>query len=144
MPIIGFNYNKINVERKKDQLKGDVKIKNDLVLQSITSTEIDVSKKKQEVIKLSFEFTTEYQPNIGTITINGHLLFLESPENIKSILDLWKKERKLPQQFATGLINIILTKSNIKALELSQSVNLPPHIRLPVILPKQDFKNYIG
>lgn len=144
MPIIGFNYNKIIVERKKDQLKGDVKIKNDLVLQSLTSTEIDMSKKKQEVIKLSFEFTTEYQPSIGNIAINGHLLFLESSDNIKSILDLWKKEKKLPQQFATGLINIILTKSNIKALELSQSVNLPPHIRLPIISPKQDFKNYIG
>lgn len=132
------------IEKKKDQIKGDVKVKNDLVLQSLTLTDIDIGKKKQEVIKLNFEFLTEYQPGLGNISIGGTILFLESADNIKLITDMWKKEKKIPQQFAANIINVILTKSNIKALELSQSVNLPPHIRLPMILPKQDFKNYIG
>ncbi|MBS3108571.1 hypothetical protein J4409_01740 [Candidatus Woesearchaeota archaeon] len=144
MPIISFNYGKMLIEKKKDQIKGDVKVKNDLVLQSLTLTDIDIGKKKQEVIKLNFEFLTEYQPGLGNISIGGTILFLESADNIKLITDMWKKEKKIPQQFAANIINVILTKSNIKALELSQSVNLPPHIRLPMILPKQDFKNYIG
>ena len=139
MPIISFNYGKMLIEKKKDQIKGDVKVKNDLVLQSLTLTDIDIGKKKQEVIKLNFEFLTEYQPGLGNISIGGTILFLESADNIKLITDMWKKEKKIPQQFAANIINVILTKSNIKALELSQSVNLPPHIRLPMILPKHDF-----
>lgn len=144
MPIIGFYYNKLVAEKKKDHLKGDMKIKNDLLLQSLNQTEIDVGNKKQNILKIIFEFSVDYQPNMGAILINGHLLFLESPENIKLIIDMWKKEKKIPQSFATNIINAILTRANIKALELSQYINLPPHIRLPIILPKQDFKNYIG
>ena len=144
MPVAGFYYNKISAEKKKDQVKGDIKVKNDLILQSLILTEVDVGKKKQEIIKLTFDFTVEYQPGLGNIALGGILLLTESPENIKSIMDIWKKEKRLPKEFAAKIINTILTKSNIKALELSQTVNLPPHIKLPVVLPKQDFKDYIG
>ena len=144
MPIIGFSYNKLSAEKKKDEVKGDIKVKNDLLIQSLTSSDIELGKKKQTVLKLIFNFITDYQPGIGLVTINGNITFLESPENIKLIMDSWKKDKKIPQQFATSIINTILTKSNIKALSLSESVNLPPHIRLPIVLPKQDFKSYIG
>ena len=144
MPIVGFFYDKIIADRKKDLLKGDVKVKNNLVLQALNQIDIDIGNKKQDVIKLSFEFFTEYQPNIGSINLSGHLLFSDSPENTKSILNMWKKDKKIPEQYAVQFINAILIRSNIKALELSQSINLPPHIKLPVVLPKQDIKNYIG
>ena len=144
MPIVGFNFTKLAADRKKEQIKGDVKVRNDLVLQSLTPVEIDMGSKKQTVLKLVFDFLIEYQPGVGNMLLSGHLLFFETPENVKSITDMWKKEKKIPQQFAINFINVILTRSNIKALELSSSISLPPHFRLPTILPKQDFKNYIG
>lgn len=144
MPIVGFNFTKLSADRKKEQIKGDVKVKNDLLLQSLTQTDIDMAGKKQPVLKLVFDFLIDYQPGIGNLILSGHLLFADTPENVKSIMDMWKKEKKIPQQYAINFINVILTRSNIKALELSQAIVLPPHFRLPTVLPKQDFKNYIG
>ncbi len=144
MPIVGFNFTKLTAERKKDQIKGDVKVKNDLVLQSLTTTEVELGGKKQNVLKLTFDFLIEHQPGLGNMILSGFVLFLEAPENTKAILDTWKKDKKMSPQLATVLINAILTRVHIRALELAQSVNLPLHIKLPIVLPKQDLKNYIG
>lgn len=144
MAIVGFFYDKILGERKKNQLKGDIKIKNDVVIQSISQLDTNTGSKKQDIVKVNFEFITEYQPSLGNLTLSGHLLISDTPDNMKLMINMWKKEKKIPQQFALPILNTILIKSNIKALELSQLLNLPPHIKLPILLPKQEFKNYIG
>jgi hypothetical protein len=48
-------------------------------------------------------------------------------------MDTWTKTKKLDKELMTLITNFILIKCNIKALELSQQVNLPPHIRLPLV-----------
>ena len=62
-------------------------------------------------------------------------------------MDLWKKEKKLSMGLTTLVANTILSKANVKALMLSQEVNLPPQIQLPKVTPaKSDSKRseYIG
>ena len=57
------------------------------------------------------------------------LLSLE-PKILKKILKQWKK-KQVPEEVRTPLLNLIMTKSNIRALQLEEEMNLPYHIPLP-------------
>ena len=94
----------------------------------------------------------EYEPKAGKILFLGHILLLDKPDMIKKIGDSWKKDKKLPEVLFERLLNSIFAKCNIKALALSQEVNLPPHIPLPQVRTgkikekkeNDDVKKYIG
>ena len=64
-------------------------------------------------------------------------------EMIDEILEKWKKDKKIDQEIMTPVLNTALTKCNIEALMLSQSMNMPPPIPLPKIQPSQA-RDYIG
>ena len=143
MPVIGFNFDKIVIE-KKNPIKQNVKVKNNMSIKNITEDEVSLSDKTEKILKFLFEFTSEYQPDIGEIKLNGNVLFIDKPEEIKKITSSWKKDKKIPTNLMQQILNTILIKCNIKALALSQELNLPPHIRLPTVNPKVDVNNYIG
>jgi len=143
MPIVGFNYDKITVE-KINPIKGSVQVKNSMAIKNVEEHEILVGKKKDPVLKISFEFSSSYEPKIGLIDLKGHVLFVDEPEEIKKIIDGWKKKKTLKQELMSYLLNTIMMRCNVKVLMLSSEVNLPPHIRLPTISPKSDASQYIG
>ena len=146
MPFIGFNFEKLSAERYKE-VKGDIKIKHNLNIVDVKDHKVSLDK-KQEVLKFDFEFNLEYTPNIGKINIKGSMLYTENVKKLKEIKQEWEKSKKLPNEIFAGLFNTILAKSNIKALELSQEINLPPHLPLPRIDQQQKVKvnvnEYIG
>ncbi|MDD5331245.1 MAG: hypothetical protein PHE43_00265 [Candidatus Nanoarchaeia archaeon] len=142
MAIVGFNFDKMLVE-KTNQIEGSVKVTNNVQITDVKEHKLPGSDIKQGIIKFNFEFITEYT-NVGKIELLGHLLYTESPEKLKQILDTWKKKKDMDKVLMAYLINAVLVKGNIKALQLSQDANLPPHIRLPTVTPKVNAKNYIG
>ena len=89
---------------------------------------------------------TEANPDyIGSITIDGHILYLASNKKTKEIIKFWEKENKLTEDLAPEIINTILMKCSVKTLALAQDVNLPPNISIPALRPKTlDPSNYIG
>ena len=93
--------------------------------------------KSEEVLKFNFEYVINYEPNVGKIAITGNILHMDEPKKIKEILDDWKKQKKLPKELAPRILNTILSKCNIKALILSQDINLPPHIKMPFVIPSK-------
>lgn len=143
MPIVGFNFDKITVE-KTNPIKGRVQVKNNMAIKNVEQNELILGKKKENVLKFSFEFSSKYEPDIGLIDIKGHILFMEEPDEVKKIMDGWKKKKFIPQDLMAFLLNTVLVRCNIKTLVLSNDVNLPPHIRLPTISPKSDASQYIG
>ena len=58
---------------------------------------------------------------------------MNSKEIIKEIEDEWKKEKKVSNKVMTQILNNILNKSNILAIKLSETLNLPSPIPLPTI-----------
>ena len=72
----------------------------------------------------------------GQIFLGGHILVMEESPKVKQILEDWKKDKKLPKELMSQILNTILAKCNIKALGLTQEVNLPPHIKLPMLKNK--------
>ncbi|MBL7101025.1 MAG: hypothetical protein ISS23_03670 [Nanoarchaeota archaeon] len=143
MPIVGFNFDKILVE-KTNPISGGVQVKNNMSIKNVEEQELFLGKKKENVLKFSFEFSSTYEPKIGLVSINGHILFMEDPSEIKKIMDSWKKKKSVPQTLMSHLLNTVLMRCNVKTLILSSDVNLPPHIRLPTISPKAKASEYIG
>ncbi|MFH1637713.1 MAG: hypothetical protein ABIB71_04795 [Candidatus Woesearchaeota archaeon] len=132
MPIIGINFDKLYVE-KKGEIKPPLSINTNVNVTEMKKEDLSFSSKDSQVLRLDFEFKLEYKPDVAAMSIGGHIHFLENNKDIDSMLKEWKKEKKLKKEFAREILNSVLIKSNIKALLLSQEVNLPPHIRLPVL-----------
>ncbi len=130
MTIIGFNFNKIQVTRN-DGGSGKINVKNNVVLKDVVDHPLNLGGDGQKAVRFEFEFNSSYEPNLGSILLGGELVFIESKDKIKSLLDEWKKSRKVSKDIMTNVLNTVLTKCNIEALILSQKVNLPPPILLP-------------
>ena len=142
MPIVGFQFDKVSAH-KSGTVKGKIDIAHNVNIKDVKQEELTLDK-KQNVLKFTFEFKVEYKPDLGNISLEGHLLYLDTPEKIKELGEAWKKKKKLPDEITSNVINMVLAKSNIKSLILSQDVNLPPQIQLPKATVKQNAENYIG
>ncbi|MBS3143646.1 hypothetical protein J4446_02095 [Candidatus Woesearchaeota archaeon] len=136
MGIVSFVFDKISAE-KTGKIKEKVDISHNFNIKHVEKTEINIQGNKP-ALKLSFDFTVNYEPNIGNIKMNGNLTYMDKPEELKKLEDQWKKEKKLPVGVTSLVANTILTKANIKALMLSQEVNLPPQIHLPKVTPREE------
>ena len=132
MTIIGFNFTKIDAERK-ESLKGKININNNVTIINVEEKKLSLATEKQKVLSFTFEFTVKYDPNIGSITFNGDVLFMEDANKVKEILDGWKKNKKLPKEITTSVLNTVLSKCNIQALIVSEQINLPPPLPLPKV-----------
>lgn len=146
MTIVGFNFEKIQAERTSN-LQGNINIRNNLNIIDVAQENLPIQK-SEDVLKFTFEYVVEYMSDVGLIKIAGHILFMDDPKKTKEIIKYWKKEKKVTDEVMQQIINTILFRCNIKALSLSQEVNLPPHIPLPLLekipLKKNSSKDYIG
>jgi len=131
MSIIGFNFEKIMIERK-GKINSQLKIKNNLSIVNVEQEKLNLTS-SGDVLKFNFEYTAEYEPKVGKIVLEGHILVMDDPKQVKEVLDGWKKDKKLPKEMMPQILNTILAKCNIRALSLTQDVNLPPHIKLPIL-----------
>lgn len=144
MPIVGFNFDKILAE-KKAPISKELRIKPNVSIQDIKVEELNFGGiEKQKLLKVLFEFLAEYNPQIGTIQIQGHILYAGIKNEVEEISKSWKKDKKIDDKILLQFINTILMRCNIKALSLAQDVNLPPQLRLPTVTKKVDPKDYIG
>ena len=143
--IAGFGFTKLSAE-KHEPAKGKIDINNNVSVKEAREDNFFIGKDKQGIIKFIFEFTSKYEPAIGTILFEGEILYLDEPKKIKEILNSWKKDKKISPEIMANLLNTILTKCNVQALILSQEINLPPPIPMPKVqmAPPEEKENYIG
>jgi len=132
MPVVGMQFSKIVVE-KFAPVKGKIQVNNNVVLKDVEKTDMSIGPSKQGALKFHFEFTAKYEPKIADITLTGFLTFFEKPETVKEIVDSWKKDKKIPKETMSNILNTVLSRCNVEAILLSREVNLPPPIPLPKI-----------
>lgn len=135
--ILGIQINQIIAEKKKNPSK-DIVAKNGLRILEVREEKLPIE--SQKTLSIPFNFTVSYEPKIATIEIKGALTYLHEEKKLKEILDTWKKEKHLPKDIAPVIMNQILSQCNIKALQLSKDLNLPPHIPFPRIVLRQESK----
>jgi len=132
MAIVGFNFTKINVERK-GALTGKIDIKNNVAITGVEESTLSLGASSQKVAKILFDYTVAYEPKMGSMKFSGEVLYLAEAAKVEEFAKNWKKSKSLPKEVAPVLINTILNKCNVQALILSQQINLPPPIPLPKV-----------
>jgi len=137
MKLMGFNFRKINVEKMSDSLK-DLKINTKIDIAEINKVKADFYQGKEEMMGIRFSYEVDYAPNIAKIEFEGTILLGVEPKIAKEVLKQWEN-KNMPEDFRIPLFNIILKKSNLKAMQLEEELNLPLHVPLPS-LRKEDLQ----
>ncbi len=148
MPVVGMNIKTIDA-RKNQEITIAVKANTNTQFKEIKEEEIKQIGRKGLLI--GFEFRTEYVADNSTkplaeIKITGDVLFLDVNEHDK-IMKEWKKDKKLPEDINLEIVNSVLRKCVVKALNISEDLQLPPPIGLPFASKKEEKQgssSYIG
>ncbi len=129
MRLVGFDFKKISIERFKDQAE-NIKFNTQMDISSIDTIKSDIFRSKEELVKVEFSYSVLYDPEFAKIEIKGNIILAVEPRIAREILRGWK-DKQTSEEFRIYLFNIILRKSNIKALQLEDELGLPLHIPLP-------------
>ncbi len=131
MKLLGFNFTKIRAERLEGS-PGGIKIVPNVMIKELKSVKADLIKTKEEFIGVKFSYIVDYEKDYAKIEFSGDLLVSVEPKLAKEILKDWK-DKKLNLNLRVFIFNIILRKSNIKAIELEDELGLPLHVQLPSV-----------
>ncbi len=131
MALIGFNFTKINVEKKKPAT-GKINISTGISFTKLKEAKINFLNKKS-ALDIEFKFTCKYDPEIGIIELKGTAIEFFEEELIKKSIEEWKKNKKLLPKIAQVVMNDIMNKCYVEALLLSNSLSMPAPIPLPKI-----------
>tara|TARA_Y100000034_G_C6644207_1_gene281724 strand:- start:102 stop:521 length:420 start_codon:yes stop_codon:yes gene_type:complete len=139
MKLIGFGFKKISITKKKQDLK-DLKIETNIAIPDVRKIKDSLIKSDDDLLEFDFEYTVNYTPEIAEISLGGTLVLAVENTISKEILKNWKK-KKLPDNVRVAIFNVVLKKSNIKALNLEEEMNLPYHLPLPQLKPAEEENN---
>ncbi len=147
MPVIGFGFTKISMERKKSNVKGEIKVNNNFSIKDIEQTDLALGKSKEKGLRFHFEFTSKYEPAVADLVMGGELLYLGDAKLQADILKEWKKSKKLLKEVTPEIVSAIVNRCNTESVVLSREINLPPPV--PMITPQLmeqagKGKGYIG
>lgn len=135
MPVVGFTYTKILVEKKSKLDPTKDKILNNVNLVNVEEERhLD---KQQALLNFHFNFSVEYGKS-AKMVLEGVVLYANDKKNIEKVLSDWNNDRKLDADLSSEIFNTILFKCNIKGLQLADDLNLPAHFRIPLLRKKPE------
>jgi len=132
MAVVGFNILKINVD-KKGIVKNKVNIKNNINITNVEEAKLPGLKDKQKALKFGYEYSADYGNKVGLIKIEGNVVSVYDTKTADTILEIWKKDKKINAQVKVPIFNTALTRCYVVALILSREVNLPSPVALPKV-----------
>jgi hypothetical protein len=144
VPVIGINIKNVSA-KKDDEVIGSVKVNSNTNIKYVK--EQDLPALKQKGLCIGFEFKTDYvgekNKSMAEIVISGDAFFID--EQIEKFIKEWKKEKKLPEEVNLQVINSVLRRGIVRAISLSEELQLPPPIALPFAKKQEDKDSkYIG
>lgn len=131
MKIIGFNFNKVYIERFSDNLK-ELKINTNIDIKNVKQLKQELFHTKEEIIEVKFGYDIDYSPDIAKLSLSGNIILLVDSKTAKKFVKEWKN-KKIPEEDKLTIFNVIMKKSNLKAIQLEDEMNLPLHISLPSV-----------
>ena len=135
MKVLGFNYDKISIEKLSNNFEG-LTINSGIDISEIKSVKSGFLRSTGEIVVIKFKYLINFVPNIAQIDFLGNLLLELEPRISRELFKQWK-DKKIHEEFKLALFNLIIKKCNIKALQLEDELNLPYHIPFPS-LKKED------
>jgi hypothetical protein len=138
MAVIGFNFSKISAERSSS-MSGEFKVNTGLNITYIKKNESRLLAEK-EVLDFGFEFSVNYvqfennkeKDKIASLKFEGDVLDAVDSKDAKKIIEDWKK-KEIHDDIRLRILNTVLIKCNLKALNMEEEIGLPHHIPLPIL-----------
>jgi hypothetical protein len=128
MNLMGFNFSRISVE-KTNKKSEDMKISANVKLEDIKEVKANSLKTKESILGVLFSYTVKYG-EVANIDLAGSIVLSIDQKLSKKVLKEWK-EKKIADEFRIPVLNLVLAKSNVKALQLEEEMNLPYHLPMP-------------
>ena len=135
MKIIGFNFTKISAEKTTNKPK-EIKANTNIHISEIKEVNSDFLSSNEKVIGIKFINLIDYAPDFAKIELGGNILLSVDEFLFKKIIEDWKK-KEIPSEIRLIIFNLILKKSTIRAFQLEEEMNIPPHIQLPSFTNEQ-------
>ncbi len=134
-----------NVEAKRfSPVSGQINVNNNSTLTAVSKIDSKLS--------INFVFSSNYEPNIGFVRMEGEITISDSKENIDKAILEWERSGKknIPTDMAEKVHNAILANCMVEAVILSREVHLPAPIPTPHVSiekrgsePVNDTRGYI-
>ncbi|RMF06578.1 hypothetical protein D6764_01950 [Candidatus Woesearchaeota archaeon] len=135
MAVISFSFTNLQAQTKKP-VRGKISISNGVSITSAEKADINFGDTTKAGIRFGFEYKSTYTPDIGSVVINGRLIFLHDADKVNKVLEEWDKSQKVMPDVAKEIMSTILNRCSVQALVMSRDVGLPP----PIPLPKVELK----
>lgn len=106
---------------------------------SIQGLNINISledvKLETDTLEITYVYTADYQDKVGTLKIKGILLAKEDASTSKSIIDTWKKSKKVPDDYASVVLSAVNYSGSANGTLIARVLGLtapliPPKIQL--------------
>ncbi|MCK5039596.1 MAG: hypothetical protein KAR87_01345 [Candidatus Aenigmarchaeota archaeon] len=133
--IANINIINISASNKIDFKKQEKKIE----IGNMLSIKNVVENTDSKTIAISFEFKIIYKTEkeeLGDVIFLGSLLWKED-DSENTFKTTWEKDKKLPEKHSFVIMNSILRKCILSAIDIAQQINMPPPINIPVIQEKK-------
>ncbi len=134
MPVIGFSIKRLEAKKDKEQTGAQITVNSTPNI--VDLKEVDIPSLGKKVISIQFEFVTKYETDVGTIKVEGDLLYLSDGET-KEIVDKWKKDKTLPDAVSLEVLNTLFRRCLTKVVSLAEDLQLPPPIQFPIVKMKE-------
>lgn len=135
MNIVNINFSGITAKRENN-LKEGLSIANNVKLTDLESSNMGNDSQKK-TLKVSFEFTTKYNPEFASINLEGNLLMIVDKEAGEKMLSEWSDNKKLDMETTKKLLQTIMNKSLVQTIVIARELGLPAPIKLPVVSDKK-------
>ena len=132
MPVIAFQFNGIEGKRSNQPLKGDLKIHSTPKITEIK--EVTLKSLGKKALGMKFEFKTFYTPEVGNITVDGMITFVDDKQD--DILAQWKKDQSMPDDVSVEVLNALFRRCLLRVALLAEDLNLPPPLQFPLVKAK--------
>jgi len=127
--IVGMNIDSISAKINKNvKMDKRLSVSNTPTITSIEKADILDMK---DLLNVRFSYKTVYEPDVGEIMIEGHVLYKDNDS--KKIMKKWEEKKEIDKKLAIEVLNTIFRKCLTQAIDLSLELRLPPPIQFPIV-----------
>ena len=132
MSVMGTNFTKLLATREKGA-RGKISISNNITVTGVEAVKLVLGGKDQQTLKFTFSYISSYEPKVGTIEIEGDVIYLAKKTDAEKILSDFEKTKKVQGPVKLVILNAIVNKCTVQALVMSRDMNLPAPVPLPKV-----------
>jgi hypothetical protein len=136
MSVLGIRFRSLEAKREGGKVTPQIKVNSVPKITGVRETNMPMFEKK--ALSVDFEFLTEYNPNIGSITMSGEVFYVTDKN--AQILKLWKSKKELPEEMRIEILNHLFRACLLKIANMADDLQLPPPMAIPRVRSKESGK----